>query len=157
MLPHEILFAAGDVPLALVEKAVRQMQPIIQRFEDIAGFLIQKAVPVHDERGEQPLRVKGWDELDTAQRFLQTGDLFKVADAVYDRLLHADHPRTIYKFYKFRLHRPMGRNTAIAHAVIFKAAEAAFRGDVHLIEHLIGIAVKFKGAVVEEAGVLRQL
>ena len=142
------------MPLALVEKAVRQMQPIIQRFEDIAGFLIQKAVPVHDERGEQPLRVKGGYEPDAAQRFLQAGDLFKVADAVYDRLFHADHPCTIYKF---RLHRPMGRNAAVAHAVIFKAAEAAFRGDVHLIEHLIGIAVKFKGAVMGDAGVLRQL
>ena len=39
MLPHEILFAARDVPLALVEKAVRQMQPIIQRFEDIDARL----------------------------------------------------------------------------------------------------------------------
>ena len=53
-------FLLPEMPLALVEKAVRQMQPIIQRFEDIAGFLIQKAVAVHGECGEQPLRVKGW-------------------------------------------------------------------------------------------------
>lgn len=38
------------------------------------------------------------------------------------------------------LRRPMWTDAAAAHAVIFKAAEAAFRGDVHLIENLIGIA-----------------
>ena len=56
------------------------------------------------------------------------------------------------------LRRPMWTDAAAAHAVIFKAAEAAFRGDVHLIENLIGISwaqrdiqkLKERGLVLKE-------
>ena len=78
-----------------IKELMREVKLTIKLAHDITAFLPEKAVLSAVEDLDHCLLIKCRDQHQTAQCFLQTSDLFKISDAVDQRLLQASETEPV--------------------------------------------------------------
>ena len=128
-----------------IKELMREVKFTIKLVQDITAFLPEKAVLSAGQDLDHCLLIKCRDQHQTAQCFLQAGDLFKISDAVDQRLLQASETKPVSG-----IHECSGpkQNAVIENPVILEIMKPAASRYINLVENLIGISEDLKTAVM---------
>ena len=136
-----------------IKELMREVKLTIKLAQDLTAFLPEKAVLSAVEDLDHCLLIKCRDQHQTAQCFLQTSDLFKISDAVDQRLLQASETEPVS-----RIHECSGpkQNAVIENPVILEILKSAASRYIYLVENLIGISEDLKTAVMRNGRIGKQ-